>query len=52
MYKRVINRIIAIIEEINPNYPYSKSLASTIVESSLNQQFLKQHLKHLNNLNL
>ena len=49
VYKRVINRIIAIIEEINPNYPYSKSLASTIVESSLNQQFLKQHLKTITN---
>lgn len=49
VYKRVINRIIAIIEEINPNYAYSKSLASTVVESALHQQFLKQHLKTITN---
>ena len=49
VYKRVINRIITIIEEINPNYAYSKSLASTVVESALHQQFLKQHLKTITN---
>jgi AcrR family transcriptional regulator len=49
VYKRVINRIVAIIEEINPNYAYSKSLASTVVESALHQQFLKQHLKTITN---
>jgi AcrR family transcriptional regulator len=49
VYKRVINRIVAIIEEINPNYPFSKSLASTVVESSLHQQFLKNHLKTITN---
>ena len=49
VYKRVINRIVAIIEEISPNYAYSKSLASTVVESALHQQFLKQHLKTITN---
>lgn len=49
VYKRVINRLVSIIEEINPNYAYSKSLASTVVESALHQQFLKQHLKTITN---
>ena len=49
VYKRVINRIVAIIEEMNPDYPYPKSLASTVVESALHQQFLKQHLKTITN---
>ena len=50
VYKRVINRIIEIIKEINPEYPYAKSLASNIVEGSLHQHFLKNHLKTITNL--
>jgi len=49
VYKQVINRIIAIIEEVNPNYPFSKSLASTVIESALHQQFLRKHLKTITN---
>jgi AcrR family transcriptional regulator len=49
VYKRVINLLVSTIEEINPNYAYSKSLASTVVESALHQQFLKQHLKTITN---
>lgn len=51
VYKRVINRIFDIINEINPSYKYSKSLASTIVEGSLHQQFIKQHFKTITNFN-
>ncbi|MCF6128354.1 TetR/AcrR family transcriptional regulator [Flavobacterium sp. AS60] len=51
VYKRVINRIIDIIQEINPEYGYSKSLASSIVEGSLHQHFLKDHLKTITNCN-
>ena len=50
VYKRVINRIIDIIKEVNPEYPYAKSLASNIVEGSLHQHFLKNHLKTITNL--
>ncbi len=50
VYKRVINKIIEIIEEVNPDYPYAKSLASSIVEGSLHQHFLKKHLKTITNL--
>lgn len=51
IYKRVINRIVLMIEEVNPNYPYAKSLASTIVEGSLQQHFLTEHLKSITNCN-
>ncbi|MDG2431379.1 TetR/AcrR family transcriptional regulator [Flavobacterium sp.] len=44
IYKRLINRIVAIVHEINPNYPFAKSLISTIVKGSLHQHFLKDHL--------
>ncbi len=45
VYKRVINRIIEMIQQVNPSYEYSKSLASSIVEGALHQHFLKDHLK-------
>ena len=51
IYKRVINRIINIVNEINPEYQFAKSLASTIVEGSLHQHFLKDHLKTITNCN-
>ncbi len=44
IYKRIINRIVTYITEMNPEYPFAKSLASTIVEGSLHQHFLQQHL--------
>ena len=51
IYKRVINRIVAIINEINPDYAYAKSLVSTIVEGSLHQHFLRDHLKTITDCN-
>ncbi len=49
VYKRVINRIIEMIQEVNPEYLFAKSLASSIVEGSLHQHFLKDHLKTITN---
>lgn len=51
VYKRVINRIIEMISEVNPNYAFAKSLASSIVEGALHQHFLKDHLKTITNCN-
>ncbi|MEY4012944.1 MAG: hypothetical protein RIT22_2068, partial [Bacteroidota bacterium] len=42
-----INRIIEFITEVNPNYTFAKSLASSIVEGALHQHFLKEHLKSI-----
>lgn len=51
VYKRVINRIIEMINEVNPKYDFAKSLASSIVEGALHQHFLKDHLKTITNCN-
>jgi len=49
VYKRVINRVIAIISEVNPEYKYAKTLASSIIEGALHQQFIKRHFKTITN---
>jgi AcrR family transcriptional regulator len=49
VYKRVINRIIEMINQVNPNYTFAKSLASSVVEGALHQHFLKNHLKTITN---
>ena len=51
IYKRVINRIVSIVNEVNPNYPYAKSLVSTIGEGSLHQHFLTEHLTTITDCN-
>lgn len=50
-YKRVINRIVEMIEKVNPNYEFPKSLASSIVDGAMHQHFLKEHLKTITNCN-
>ena len=51
VYKRVINRVIEMILEVNPEYEFAKSLSSSIVEGALHQHFLSQHLKTITNCN-
>ncbi|MFT7335484.1 MAG: AcrR family transcriptional regulator [Porticoccaceae bacterium] len=51
VYKRIINRIVAIVNEVNPDYIYAKSLVSTIVAGSLHQHFLKEHLETITDCN-
>jgi AcrR family transcriptional regulator len=51
VYKRIINRIVEIINEVNPDYAFAKSFASSIVEGALHQHFLKNHLKTITNCN-
>ncbi len=43
VYKRLINGLKNIILEILPEYDYAASLASTTIETSLHQHFLKDH---------
>ncbi len=50
VYKNIINRIEAMIEEYNPKYPFAKTLASSIVEGSLHQRYLKDHFASITNL--
>lgn len=49
IYKRIITRICKMVEEINPAYPFAKSLISTVIEGALHQHFLKEHLKSITN---
>lgn len=51
IYKRVINRIVSLIIEVNPEYPYPKSFASNIIEGALHQHFLKEHFTTITNCN-
>lgn len=51
VYKQVNYRIEKMILDINPEYPYAKSLVSSIIEGSLHQHFLKNHLKTITNCN-
>jgi AcrR family transcriptional regulator len=43
VFKRLITRMKEMIVEINPEYAYPSSLASTVLETSLYQSFLKDH---------
>jgi AcrR family transcriptional regulator len=51
IYKRVINRIVEMVKEVNPEYPTPRSLISTVVEGSLHQHFLKNHFKTITDCN-
>ncbi|WP_269240493.1 TetR/AcrR family transcriptional regulator [Flavobacterium limnophilum] len=51
IYIRVINRITSFIKEVNPEYLYAKSLASSIVEGALHQHFLKDHMQSVTDCN-
>jgi hypothetical protein len=46
-YQRIISRISVMINEVNPDYQYAKSLASSIVEGALHQHFLAKHMKSI-----
>ncbi len=43
VFKRLITRLQEMIVEINPEYSYPYSLASTVLEASIYQSFLKDH---------
>ncbi|ADV48371.1 TetR/AcrR family transcriptional regulator [Cellulophaga sp. E16_2] len=47
IYKRLVLRLSEIIHQVNPTYEYPSSLASTILEGSLHQFFLKDHFPTL-----
>ena len=51
IYKRLIKRISEMISNINPEYRFSLSLASTIVEGALHQHFLKDHFSSITDCN-
>lgn len=50
-YKQVVQRVSEIITNYDEIYEYPLSLASTVIESSLHQQFIKVHFKSITNCN-
>ncbi|WP_370478311.1 TetR/AcrR family transcriptional regulator [Tamlana flava] len=51
VYKSIVHRLRDMIIEINPNYEFPSSLASTILEGSLHQHFLKEHFISITDCN-
>lgn len=51
IYQRIIDRLVSQIQAVNPEYRFAKSLASNIVEGSLHQHFLTQHLGTITDCN-
>ncbi|MCG8310309.1 MAG: TetR/AcrR family transcriptional regulator [Cytophagales bacterium] len=49
-YKRINDRLIKNIKEINPHYPYANTLASIIIDSSNHQRFLANHFPRLTDI--
>lgn len=47
IYKRLIERISQMINNVNPDYKYPSSMASTILEGSFHQYFLQEHFPTL-----
>ena len=43
IYKRIVHRLRDIVIALKPDYKYPSSIASTILEGSLHQHFLKHH---------
>ena len=48
-YKRLVSRIEEMIREVNPQYEFPLSLASTVLEGSLHQHFLNEHFPTITN---
>ncbi|SHG51182.1 TetR/AcrR family transcriptional regulator [Flagellimonas flava] len=51
IYKRLVNRLHEMIVDLDNEYPYPSSLASTVLEGSLHQYFLREHFPMLTDCN-
>ena len=51
IYKRLVIRLKDMILDINPEYKFAASLASTVVEGAMHQHFLKDHFKSITDCN-
>ncbi|WP_297762500.1 TetR/AcrR family transcriptional regulator [uncultured Muriicola sp.] len=51
IYKRMVLRISEMIIEVDQEYPFPSSLASTALDGTLHQYFLTQHFPSLTNCN-
>ena len=51
IYKRLVKRLTEMITDVYNDYPYPSSLASTVIEGTLHQYFLRDHFKSLTDCN-
>jgi len=51
VYKRIVHRLREMILAVNLNYKFATSLASTVIEASLHQHFLKDHFSSITDCN-
>ncbi len=51
IYKRLVNRVSDMIREVAPEYGFSLSLASMILDGALHQHFLRDHIASITNCN-
>lgn len=49
-YKRLVGKIAVMITEINPDFTYPRTLASTIIETANNNLYFAQHLPRLTDI--
>jgi len=49
-YKKLVNRVSDIVLEIDPNYAFSHTLISTIIEGIHHQKYFSQHLPSLSSI--
>ncbi len=51
IYKNVISRMAEMVNAVNPEYLFARSLISNMVEGALHQHFLRDHFKTITNCN-
>ncbi|APA63975.1 MULTISPECIES: TetR/AcrR family transcriptional regulator [Maribacter] len=51
IYKRLVGRLSTMISEVDADYEYPTSLASTILENGLHQHYLREHFPSLTDCN-
>jgi AcrR family transcriptional regulator len=52
VYKRIVQRLRDMIQDAEPNYRFASCLASTIIDGSLHQHFLKDHFTSITDCKL
>lgn len=51
VYKRLVFRLLEMIESLDPSYPYPRSLASSVIDGALHQHYLAMHFKNITDCN-
>jgi AcrR family transcriptional regulator len=51
VYKRLVFRLVEMIEKIDQAYAYPRSLASSVIDGALHQHYLAMHFKNITDCN-